>query len=215
MKWIDKNPKAKETKEKWDHQTERNKFIKLFLKTCMHWISMFHITKTIPTNVRAFVPKVSAVESNLVLTCLATGFYSRDVQMYIRLNRNILEDQTSSGIRSNGDETFQMRISVKINGNHQGSYDCLFIQNSLTLSRQVLTLSDGRCFNCEMDPSWSVKAAITAVLAPVLTIVILCCIFSDRLKSVTTISYNPPNTIQPYQHSTPPKLKPNLPPWME
>ncbi|ROJ01474.1 H-2 class I histocompatibility antigen, K-B alpha chain [Anabarilius grahami] len=132
MQWIDKNPKAKETKEKWDHQTGRNQFLKYFLKTCMNWISTFNNTKQTSPDVHVSVRKAPDDHSKLVLTCLATGFYPRDVQMNIRLNGNILEDQTSSGIRPNDDETFQMRISVKINRNFKGSYDCLVIHNSLT-----------------------------------------------------------------------------------
>ncbi|CAM4640296.1 unnamed protein product [Leuciscus chuanchicus] len=78
-------------------------------------------------DVHMFVSKSPDDESKLVLSCLATGFYPRDVQMNIRLNRINLEDQTS-GIRPNDDETFQMRISVKIDRNHEGSYDCLVHQ---------------------------------------------------------------------------------------
>ncbi|XP_048059226.1 major histocompatibility complex class I-related gene protein-like [Megalobrama amblycephala] len=143
MKWIDKNPKAKETKEEWNLHTERNQFIKYFLKNCMNWISTFHNTKQIPPNVHALVPKAPDDDSNLVLTCLATGFYPRDVQMNIRRNKNTLEDQTSSGIRPNDDETFQMRISVKIDINDNGLYDCHLIHSSLTLSRPLLTLYVG------------------------------------------------------------------------
>ncbi|XP_016102550.1 major histocompatibility complex class I-related gene protein-like [Sinocyclocheilus grahami] len=44
LQWIDKNPKAKETKMKWDQQTERNQFLKQYLKTCTDWISTFNNT---------------------------------------------------------------------------------------------------------------------------------------------------------------------------
>ncbi|XP_051727520.1 zinc-alpha-2-glycoprotein-like isoform X2 [Ctenopharyngodon idella] len=147
VQWIDKNPKAKETKMKWDRHTERNKFLKYFLKNCMNWISTFNNTKQSSPDVRVSVRKAPD-DSNLVLTCLATGFYPRDVQMNIRLNRNILEDQTS-GIRPNDDETFQMRISVKINRNHEGSYDCLVNHRSLT--EPVLTGWAANCADCETN----------------------------------------------------------------
>ncbi|XDV33592.1 hypothetical protein PO909_003957 [Leuciscus waleckii] len=132
MQWIDKNPKAKETKEKWDRNTGHNQFLQYFLKTCTDWISAFHNTNKTPPDVHVSVSKSPDDESKLVLSCLATGFYPRDVQMNIRLNRINLEDQTSSGIRPNDDETFQMRISVKIDRNHEGSYDCLVTHSSLT-----------------------------------------------------------------------------------
>ncbi|XP_051520722.1 zinc-alpha-2-glycoprotein-like [Myxocyprinus asiaticus] len=43
--WINKNPKAKETKLKWDSQTIRNQIIKDELKNCMNWISTFNNTQ--------------------------------------------------------------------------------------------------------------------------------------------------------------------------
>ncbi|XP_048059225.1 BOLA class I histocompatibility antigen, alpha chain BL3-7-like isoform X2 [Megalobrama amblycephala] len=149
MKWIDKNPKAKETKEEWDLHTERNKFLKYFLKNCIDWISTYNNTKKSSPDVHLLVRKAAPDDhSNLVLTCLATGFYPRDVQMNIRLYRNILEDQTS-GIRPNDDGSFQMRISVKIDCNHEGSYDCLLIHSSLT--EPVSVKWDGSCFDCETE----------------------------------------------------------------
>ncbi|ROJ01473.1 HLA class I histocompatibility antigen, Cw-8 alpha chain, partial [Anabarilius grahami] len=133
MKWIDKNPKAKETKEEWDHQTGRNQFLKYFLKNCIDWISTFNNTNKSKPNVHIFVRKAPDDDSKLVLTCLATGFYPRDVQMnIIRRCRTKRKCQTSSEIRPNDDETFQMRISVKIDRNLKGSYDCLLIHSSLT-----------------------------------------------------------------------------------
>ncbi|XP_051727523.1 H-2 class I histocompatibility antigen, alpha chain-like isoform X5 [Ctenopharyngodon idella] len=130
MQWIDKNPKAKETKMKWDHHTERNQYIKYFLKNCMNWISTFINTKKTSPDVHVFAREYD--QYSQVLTCLATGFYPRDVQMNIRLYKYNLRHQTSSGIRPNDDETFQMRISVKIDRNLKGSYDCHVIHSSLT-----------------------------------------------------------------------------------
>ncbi|XP_067281535.1 patr class I histocompatibility antigen, B-2 alpha chain-like isoform X2 [Pseudorasbora parva] len=157
--WIDKSPKAKRTKEEWDLHTGRNQVIKYFLKTCADWISGFHNTKkqqfgsllsnhwfpdsiqhcsaspdsALPAgspDVHMFACKAPDDQNKLVLTCLATGFCPRDVQMEIRLSRTKLEDQTSE-LRPNDDQTFQMRTSVKIDRNHKGSYDCLVIHSSL------------------------------------------------------------------------------------
>ncbi|KAK7139577.1 hypothetical protein R3I93_016647 [Phoxinus phoxinus] len=132
VQWIDKSPKAKDIKEEWDRHTGHNQFIKHHLKTCVNWISTFNNTNKSSPDVHVSARKSPDDESKLVLICLATGFYPRDVQMYIRLNRINLKDQTSSGIRPNHDETFQMKISVKIHRNHEGSYDCLLTHSSLT-----------------------------------------------------------------------------------
>uniref|UniRef100_A0A8C2F350 Ig-like domain-containing protein n=1 Tax=Cyprinus carpio TaxID=7962 RepID=A0A8C2F350_CYPCA len=132
LQWIDKNPKAKETKIKWDQQTVRIQFLKQYLKTCMNWISTFNNTKKHSPDVRVFAWRAPDDHSKLVLICLATGFYPRDIEMNIRLNRINIESQISSGIRPNADENFQMRSSVKIDRNHRGSYDCHVIHSSLT-----------------------------------------------------------------------------------
>ncbi|KAK7139578.1 hypothetical protein R3I93_016648 [Phoxinus phoxinus] len=161
--WIDKNPKAKETKEEWDRQTAHNQFLQYFLKTCTDWISAFNNTKQSSPDVRVSARKVPGDQSKLVLICLATGFYPRDVQMNIRLNRINLEDQTSSGIRPNHDETFQMKISVEIHRNHEGSYDCLLTHSSLT--EPVTVNWDGSCIDCEAEYQWIVKAVAVSALA--------------------------------------------------
>uniref|UniRef100_A0A672LQZ8 Immunoglobulin C1-set domain-containing protein n=1 Tax=Sinocyclocheilus grahami TaxID=75366 RepID=A0A672LQZ8_SINGR len=74
-----------------------------------------------------------------VLTCLATSFYPRDIEMNIRLNQAILKDQISSGIRPNGNGSFQMSARVEIDRNHKGSYDCLVNHSSLTEPRSHTT----------------------------------------------------------------------------
>ncbi|XP_048059152.1 H-2 class I histocompatibility antigen, alpha chain-like [Megalobrama amblycephala] len=113
----------------------------------------------------------------MVLTCLATGFYPRDVQMNIRLYRTNLEDQTSSGIRENDDETFQMRISVEIDRNHEGSYDCLLIHSSLTEPNSVEW--DGTCSDCEMDSI----CIITGVIAVFLALIVIGYFIYKRRRS--------------------------------
>ncbi|KAK9958173.1 hypothetical protein ABG768_012347 [Culter alburnus] len=175
MQWIDKNSKAKETKEKWDLQTGRNQFIKYFFKNCMNWISTFNNTKQSSPDVHVFARKYD--EYSLVLTCLATGFYPRDVQMNIRRNKYNLKHQTSSGIRPNDDETFQMRISVKIDRNHEGSYDCLLIHSSLTEPASVKWA--GNYTDIEPESLWTfiVAPAALLILGLVQVIaVIICCI---------------------------------------
>ncbi|XP_067281155.1 H-2 class I histocompatibility antigen, L-D alpha chain-like [Pseudorasbora parva] len=130
--WIDKSPKAKRTKVHWDRQTGRNIFIKHYLQNCTDWISTFINTNKSSPDVHIFPSKAPDDQNKLVLTCLATGFYPRDVQMEIRLNTTKLEDQTSSEIRPNDDQTFQMRTSVKIDKDREGSCDCLVNHSSLT-----------------------------------------------------------------------------------
>uniref|UniRef100_A0A672SCK5 Major histocompatibility complex class I ZAA n=1 Tax=Sinocyclocheilus grahami TaxID=75366 RepID=A0A672SCK5_SINGR len=68
----------------------------------------------------------SSDESKMKLTCLATGFYAKDVTMTIRKHCTSLpEDEVeSTGIRPNHDGTFQLRKSVEINEDGKAEYDC-------------------------------------------------------------------------------------------
>ena len=42
MQWMEKNPKAKETKMKWDADKFLNLYLQSFLKKCKDWISIFN-----------------------------------------------------------------------------------------------------------------------------------------------------------------------------
>ncbi len=42
MQWMEKSPKAKETKMKWNNQRVRRQILKADLKNCMNWISTFN-----------------------------------------------------------------------------------------------------------------------------------------------------------------------------
>uniref|UniRef100_A0A671KP01 Immunoglobulin C1-set domain-containing protein n=1 Tax=Sinocyclocheilus anshuiensis TaxID=1608454 RepID=A0A671KP01_9TELE len=83
--------------------------MKKFLITVL--ISLLLFSAPDSPDVYIFARKAPDDHSKLVLICLNTGFYPRDIEMNIRLNRINIESQTSSGIRPNDDETFQMRSS--------------------------------------------------------------------------------------------------------
>ncbi|KAI2653243.1 hypothetical protein H4Q32_006650 [Labeo rohita] len=179
LHWIDKNPKAKETKRKWDLQTVHNQFLQYFLKNCMNWISTFNNTNTTPPDVHVFARKVPGDHSKLNLTCLATGFYPRDIEMNISLDGTVLGNQISSGFRPNDDETFQMKTSVEIDRNHKGSYDCFVIHSSL--SEPVSVEWDGKCIDCETESPLPVRAVV--VLVPVLVLTLIGYFICKRKRS--------------------------------
>ncbi|XP_059411391.1 MHC class I polypeptide-related sequence A-like [Carassius carassius] len=92
-----------------------------------------------PPDVHVFVKKAPD-HSKLVLSCLATGFYPRDIEMNIRWDESVLKNQTSSGIRPDDNGSFQMRVSVEIDRNLRGFYDCVVIHSGQTQTRPVLTV---------------------------------------------------------------------------
>lgn len=71
--------------------------------------------------------KDTTVETNVMLTCLATGFYPKDITLQIKKKGRVvtIEDGlVSSGVRPNGDDTFQRRDSVEISRNKLSDYTC-------------------------------------------------------------------------------------------
>ncbi len=83
-------------------------------------------------DIRVFAMEAPDDQHKQVLTCVATGFYPRDIEMNIRLNQTVLKDQIYTEIRPDDDGTFEMSTSVEIDRNHKGSYDCLVNHSSLT-----------------------------------------------------------------------------------
>uniref|UniRef100_A0A3B3DF93 Ig-like domain-containing protein n=1 Tax=Oryzias melastigma TaxID=30732 RepID=A0A3B3DF93_ORYME len=69
-------------------------------------------------------------KSNIVLTCLATGFYPKDIIMNIKRNGRILtieDGVVTSGVRPNEDDTHQRRDHVEILRTDVANYSCQII----------------------------------------------------------------------------------------
>ncbi|KAK7166946.1 hypothetical protein R3I94_001365 [Phoxinus phoxinus] len=137
--WVAFIDAALQTKRKWDSVPILNQYTKGYLeKECVDWLNKFReygdeeLRKTSPPDVHAFSRK-SNDETKLKLTCLATGFYPKDVMMIIRKNNTALpEDQIeSTGIRPNHDGSYQMRKSVEIKEEEKDEYDCLVTHKSI------------------------------------------------------------------------------------
>uniref|UniRef100_A0A8C1IJN6 Uncharacterized protein n=1 Tax=Cyprinus carpio TaxID=7962 RepID=A0A8C1IJN6_CYPCA len=194
LQWIEKNPKAKETKMKWDQQTVHNELLKDYLKTCTDWISTFNNTENRKPDVHTTLRKDPNDQNKQVLTCLTTGFYPRDIEMDIRFNKTALEDQISSGIRPNDDGSFQMRSSVEIDRNHEGIYDCFVIHRSLTEPVSAGWME--KCTDCE-ESKWPDKKVAAAVVVVVVLLAVLLIVLqrykrrrSDGNNTVTTEIYD-------------------------
>ncbi|XP_051992169.1 RT1 class I histocompatibility antigen, AA alpha chain-like [Xyrauchen texanus] len=164
--WINKNPKAKETKLKWDRQTTENQIIKDQLKNCMNWISTFNNTQITLPDVEVFAVESPQDQNKLILICLATGFYPKHLEMNMMLNGIKLDHVNSSGIRPNGDETFQLRISVEIHRNEEEGFECHV--NHISVKEPVISEWDGKCSNCsETSRTYSITIIVAAVAVTV------------------------------------------------
>ena len=84
-------------------------------------------------DVYVFAKKSTSDKTKLKLTCMATGFYPKDVMLTIRKYRTSLPDYEieSTGIRPNNDETFQLRKHVDIKEDEKAEYDCFVSHKTL------------------------------------------------------------------------------------
>ncbi|XP_036436867.1 class I histocompatibility antigen, F10 alpha chain-like isoform X2 [Colossoma macropomum] len=156
MRWIAPVPEAEPTKRKWDEVPILNQYTKGYLeKECVDWLTKFMeygkeaLRKHSKPDVHAFAKKSTTDSGKLTLTCLATGFYPKDVKMSVRKFRTSLPEHlvTSSGVRPNGDGTYQLRKSVKIQKDDTADYDCYVTH--VTLEEPIIKQWDKLCFDCQ------------------------------------------------------------------
>ncbi|KAK3526822.1 hypothetical protein QTP70_034612 [Hemibagrus guttatus] len=132
-RWIAPVQAAEPTKKKWDDVPILNTYTKSYLeKECVDWLNRFmdcgkeELRKQCPPEVHLLTKKSVTKSKKLILTCLATGFYSPDVEMQVRKSRTSLPEHrvASSGVRPNGDGTYQLRKSVEILEDEKPLHDC-------------------------------------------------------------------------------------------
>jgi len=104
----------------------------------MKLISVF----SVPPDVYLFI-RSSSDKSKLKLTCLATGFYPKDVGMTFRKYHTPLryDEIESSGVRPNHDGSYQLRKSVEIEEEEKDEYYCFVSHSSL---KEPITAKLGR-----------------------------------------------------------------------
>uniref|UniRef100_A0A668TEN5 Immunoglobulin C1-set domain-containing protein n=1 Tax=Oreochromis aureus TaxID=47969 RepID=A0A668TEN5_OREAU len=119
--WVAPTPQALPTKRTWDGVQVLKEYTKGYLENeCIDWLSKFvyygkEKLKSVP-EVYTFT-KTSTVDTNVVLTCLATGFHPAELTVTIRRNGRVLtadDGLQSSGVLPNDDETFQRREYVEV-----------------------------------------------------------------------------------------------------
>ncbi|XP_070777728.1 H-2 class I histocompatibility antigen, Q10 alpha chain-like isoform X4 [Enoplosus armatus] len=131
--WVAPTEEAVQTKRKWDEVQVLRDYTRGYLENeCMDWLSKFveygenQIKKASPPTIHVFT-KNSKVDTNVILTCLATGFHPRHIILHIKRNGRVLTEEdgvTSSGVRPNEDDTFQRRDSVEILRTDLSTYTC-------------------------------------------------------------------------------------------
>ncbi|KAK9978740.1 hypothetical protein ABG768_020479 [Culter alburnus] len=133
FQWDTFTDAAQETQKNWKHKPMLNPYIIKYLKIdCVDWLKQYieyadeELRKTSPPDVHMFIKKSTRDKTKLNLTCLATGFYPKDMMVTIRKTQTSLpEHETySTGIRPNHDGSFQMRMSLEIKKEEKDEYYC-------------------------------------------------------------------------------------------
>ncbi|XP_029976111.1 H-2 class I histocompatibility antigen, Q10 alpha chain-like [Salarias fasciatus] len=131
--WVAPIAAAEPTKRKWDNVPVLKEYTKGYLeKECMDWLTKFvtygekQLREAKPPEVFIYATP-SKKPDNLVLRCMATGFYPKDIVLQIKRNGRVLEPADgleTTGVRPNEDDTFQQRDWVEILKSDQSDYTC-------------------------------------------------------------------------------------------
>uniref|UniRef100_A0A3Q1F4E5 Major histocompatibility complex class I ZAA n=1 Tax=Acanthochromis polyacanthus TaxID=80966 RepID=A0A3Q1F4E5_9TELE len=132
--WVASVEPVVTTKRKWDGVLVLKEYTKGYLENeCIKWLTEFldyggggeHSHGSKP-EVFLYTTK-SKVKSNVVLNCLPTSFYPKDIIVQIKQNDHVLsklDGLETSDVRPNEDDTFQRRDHVKILKSDVSTYSC-------------------------------------------------------------------------------------------
>uniref|UniRef100_A0A8C8G5M1 Ig-like domain-containing protein n=2 Tax=Oncorhynchus tshawytscha TaxID=74940 RepID=A0A8C8G5M1_ONCTS len=181
MQWVAPVDQALQTKRKWDEVQILNQYTKGYLeKECVDWLSRFmeygdkEFSKAdSPPNIYVFANKAKTA-GNVCLTCMATGFYPKDVIINfktngIQLNKN--DGVLSTGARPNNDDTYQIKISVQIPEADKQTYECFV--NHRTLNESIVEKWDGTCRDCSQSTVGIIAIIIIGGAAAIGIIIVL------------------------------------------
>ncbi|XP_041664056.1 H-2 class I histocompatibility antigen, Q10 alpha chain-like isoform X2 [Cheilinus undulatus] len=131
--WVAPTAAAEPTKRKWDNVQVLKEYTRGYLeKECIDWLTKFmdygqkQLKTAEPPKVTLFA-KNSNIKSNVVLTCFATGFLPKEIELKIKRDGRILtrEDGViSTDALPNEDDTFQRRDSIEIFRDDLVDYTC-------------------------------------------------------------------------------------------
>uniref|UniRef100_A0A3Q0R3G4 Ig-like domain-containing protein n=1 Tax=Amphilophus citrinellus TaxID=61819 RepID=A0A3Q0R3G4_AMPCI len=193
--WIAPTWEAASTKRKWDHVQVMKEYAKGYLEyECIDWLSKF-VTYDMKQQERASPPEVflfakkAKVETNLILTCLTTGFYLKDIIMRIKRNGRVLtinDGLISSGVLPNNDETFQRRDQIEILKSDLSEFSCEVIHEE-TAKTEVCVSENGH-YGEESGGDPMITAAVVGVLAVFVLAVAGCLVFLYKKGTLSKYS---------------------------
>uniref|UniRef100_A0A668VIV9 Immunoglobulin C1-set domain-containing protein n=1 Tax=Oreochromis aureus TaxID=47969 RepID=A0A668VIV9_OREAU len=116
--WVAQSPEALPTKRKWDGVQVLKEYTKGYLENeCIDWLNK--------------------VDTDVVLTCLTTGFYPADIVLRMKKNESVLtadDGLMSSGVLPNEDHTFQRRDHVEVLRSDLSAFSCEAVHEASAVS---------------------------------------------------------------------------------
>uniref|UniRef100_A0A670I471 Ig-like domain-containing protein n=1 Tax=Podarcis muralis TaxID=64176 RepID=A0A670I471_PODMU len=84
------------------------------------------------------------LNESVTFSCSAEGFYPEDTTLALTLNSSLSETGTAEPMAQNGDGTFTLRSSLKLNATeerNQSAFTCLVMQNSQPVATETSVLN--------------------------------------------------------------------------
>ncbi|XP_062265583.1 BOLA class I histocompatibility antigen, alpha chain BL3-7-like [Platichthys flesus] len=144
--WVSSTPAAKDTKRKWDGVQTLKDYTKGYLeKECLSWLNQFveyglKQQRAAPPPEMFMFAKKSHTDSNVILTCLASGFLQKDAKLQMKRKGCVLNEVDgveSSKVRPNNDDTYQARQRVEILKTDESEYTCEIIHEGSGLNTKI------------------------------------------------------------------------------
>ncbi|KAG5264608.1 hypothetical protein AALO_G00256070 [Alosa alosa] len=144
MQWIAPVNEAVQTKQKWDGVPILNQYTKGYLeKECVDWLDKFityadaALIGSSPPHIYLFARTSKEFADMLTMTCLATGFLPKDIEMFIEKRSVKVKSIFPEEVYPNGDGTHQARLVVHVPKSEANDYQCSV--NHRTLQAPVVS----------------------------------------------------------------------------
>ncbi|KAG5265192.1 hypothetical protein AALO_G00262380 [Alosa alosa] len=133
MQWVAPVTEAVPTKQKWDGVPILNQYTKGYLeKECVDWLEKFRTygDEELKQQVNVSPPKVHLFgkadrsSNTLKLTCMATGFYQKEIEITILKGKEVIKKGDIGDVLPNGDGTHQIKLNVEAQRSDMDDYRC-------------------------------------------------------------------------------------------
>ncbi|XP_033009700.1 tyrosine-protein phosphatase non-receptor type substrate 1-like [Lacerta agilis] len=124
------------------------------------------------------------LNESVTFSCSAEGFYPEDTTLALTLNSSLSETGTAEPMAQNGDGTFTLRSSLKLNATedrNQSAFTCLVTQNSQPVAAETSVLNirvptEGS-ESVSMEPDEKKIYIISAVVCALLVVLVVAIIY--------------------------------------